>query len=448
MNKLSFPKGTLKFKRLNDQPKEIEKTEDWKFQIKEYMKRKKFVNIIEKAYPGQLPEDAPPRLPEELLTSLGKTEIRMRDMRNKFKNIPSFVTASDYEITFRHPKWSRFLGEIKVQSKRANIKDSLKLIADEFRKRKMNHRQIRQKEKIYKVESLKAELRYFVSGGCIYMPNVKEGVYAKFLKDQEKRIVFSPKIPKDKNNYIGVELEFMCDWNQDKLGLALFEAGVGKQVTLTVDGSLRCCNDRKPEDCPDHKNKYLHELCVLTKENEYKDIMKKVCDLLSKAGATVNKSCGMHVHLDMRNRDAEKAYQNLLSAQGILFKMNPKSRIEKYAKKVIERNFEVMKNKPDHGEYRYLGINPIAMHRHQTIETRIHSGTIDYTKITNWIAILVKIANHKERIIKNFVSLKLFCEEFNIDAKLKAYMLERIEKFKTKKDGVVQVEPEAERGVA
>lgn len=438
MDKLSFPKGSLKFNKLSNSNPNLEKTPDWKNYLTAYVLRKKYVDVMQKTYPGKK-EDCKD-IPKEVQQSFNVAIERLKDARKDFKNIPSFSTISNYEITFKHPKWYPIIGEIKVQSERMHVKDSLKRIAKEFKILKNKHRKLRTKSKTHKIASLRATINYDVSGGVIHMPTIKEGVYIKFLKEQEKQIVFSHKSPKDNSNYIGVELEFMCDAKQDKLGLMLFEAGVGKQVTLTEDGSLRCCDGREPGNCETHKDKHLHELNILVKEDNYKDILKKVCDVLHKVNAVVNKSCGMHVHLDMRTRDAEKAYQNLVSAQNILFAMNPKSRTEKYAKKISERNLDIAKNS---GE-RYYGINSLALSKHKTIEIRIHSGTIDYTKITNWISILVKVANHSERVVKNYVSLTSFASQFEIDESLIGYMKERITKFKSKDDTTI----EAERGVA
>lgn len=446
--KISFPKGSLSFKRLKPSGviTELEKTDQWRNEIAAHAIRKRYVNGLEKIFPGKIESKV---IPKDISNSFYDIISRLQAMRSRFKSIPEFSTTHNYEITFIHPKWSKVLKPIVVNSDKTNIKDSLKLIRERFREAKANHRIIRMRKKTVNIRSLNANISYNVSGGAIYMPEVREGVYVKFLKDQEKRIVFTPKSPKDGGNYVGVELEFLCDVDREKLGLILFDAGVGKQVTVKQDGSLRCCpeKDLHPSQCAKHKNLFEHELCVLLKEDNYKETMKKICDVLSKVNAIVNKSCGMHVHIDMRNRDAEKAYQNLVSSQGILFKMNPKSRSELYAKKAVSREFDDVRT-PRGGESRYIGINAQAMERHSTIEIRIHSGTIDYTKITNWIEILLMVSNHKERVINNYISYRKLCDDFGINETLQDYIEERIEKFKTKKELLGEVEPEAERGVA
>lgn len=51
MDKLSFPKGSLKFKKLTKTTPEIEKSQDWKNFLRNIVARKKFVDSIEESYP-------------------------------------------------------------------------------------------------------------------------------------------------------------------------------------------------------------------------------------------------------------------------------------------------------------------------------------------------------------------------------------------------------------
>lgn len=454
MNKFSFPKGSLKFKKLSENKvNEIEKTEKWKMNLKDYILRKKYVDLIEKTYPmindGEMRID----MPEEVCSGFKTSQSKLNKMREAMKNTKSFPSKVGYEVKFVHPKWSKVIGEIIMKSEGSSIKETLNKILVEFQKKKKAHRQFRFKAKKVKIESLKTDITYNVSGGVIYMPEVREGVYVKFLKEQEKRIVFSNKTPKElSQNYVGVEIEFLSNISPDELGLKLYQAGLGRFVTLKEDGSIKCSHGNYPSNCNEHKVKeYAHELCVIAKEGEYVDILKKACKVLEEVKATVNKSCGMHTHIDMRNRNPDMAYQNLISSQHILLKMNPASRTEKFAKKNNQRNFQeaTVRGGNTGGNYdeeRYYGINAKSFPKHQTIEIRFHAGTIDFTKITNWVAILLKIVNHSEAIVKSFISINTFCKQYDIEDSLKAYIDERIKKFAVK--GETEMIPEAETGAA
>jgi len=435
MDKLTFPKGSLKFKKLGDKKAQSLNTKEL---LMTYERRKKYNKLVRKEYGKDLIGIAP-----EAILSSAAVETEMRKARKILKDMPSSSAVSSYEIKFKHPKWFALVGEIVLTTDKKTVKDSLKQIAIEFKKRKDDIRKFRTFEKVTRIASVNTDLKYNKSGGIPYMPHLTQGIYIKFLKDQEKKIVFSQKVPKDNINQVGIELEFMCDWDREKLGFALYDIGVGKQVCLKTDGSIRCHHNNRHSDCNSCANKnFAHELCIMTKESEYKEVMKKICEVLSKSNATVNKSCGMHVHIDMRNRDSDKSYQNLVSAQGVFFKMNPKSRLEEYAKRSQERDFEIAKGTGD----RYRGINATAYNKHKTIEIRIHSGTIDYIKVTNWIELLLSVVNCEKKHVKNFISLKSFCETFSIPEALREYIKERIEKFKIK-DETLPI-PEAESGAA
>lgn len=438
MNRITFPKGSLSFKKLNDgvdpQPKCISKQ-----LVKDYIFRKKHLASMKEFYPIKTDfVETLNSLPSDLYDSYSKSWKIVQQVRKELKPTAQTSMSNTYEIKFKHPKWYPMIGEIVVVSDKENISSTLKKVLVDFQNKKKNYRIMRIKTRNHQINSLKSKLTYNISGGVIYMPNLvkKEiGVYMDFLKREERKIVFSDKLPKEETKYLGIELEFIAEASSNELGSLLYDAGLGRYVTLKDDASIKSDDGNDDFDEGFHS----HELCILVKENEYKDVLKKICGVLRDVNATVNKSCGMHVHLDMRKRNVEQAYQNLISSQGILLKMNPKSRTDKWAKKNPERDFEIAKNKSD----RYYGINPSAMHKHQTIEIRIHSGTVEYTKISNWIDILLQVANHSGRIVKSFISIRTFCEEFNMPANLIEYINVRVTKFKSDDHEV-----EAESGAA
>jgi len=453
MKQITFPKGSITIKKIPKDPKAkplpVLTSED--FQL--HKDRTKWTSIIGK----------------KSITMTPEIEKAFIELNNNVKKTRSIIKQSDnanefnYEVTFKHPKWyniklldGKVFGEIKIVSPRLNIKEAYEGIILRFKDRKKLAKEFKVKPSRYSgrmINSLQWKISYNKCAGVIHMPTLKNGVYLQFLKDQEKRIVFKDKTPTEQTtNYVGIELEFIASVNQEKLGYMLYDAGLGKYVKVTTDGSLRCTkhNAKHGEGrCDCGLTEYPHELCVIMKESERKEIMKKICEILSKVDARINKSCGVHVHLDMRNRNPEKCYQNLISAQHILYKMNPKSRSEIYARKVQDRDFDKVRNTPNTGlEHRYLGINPIAYNKLKTIEVRIHSGTIEFKKIDNWINILINVVNCSERLMKGFMSLKNFCDAFDIHNDLKEYMKERIDKFNPKDDvdGLTNIEPES--GVA
>lgn len=141
---------------------------------------------------------------------------------------------------------------------------------------------------------------------------------------------------------------------------------------------------------------------VLTYCSGNEKIVRDVCGFL-KTKAYVNKTCGAQVHFDMRhvNRDTVVLYgAKLAICIDALKQLVPHWR---------RSNYYCSGSMTKMGRYdnRYRFINLHAYEDHKTIEVRGHSGTLDGTKILNWIAICegimfsdkqIKAKNAKELI--------------------------------------------------
>src|SRR5574343_176500 len=152
-------------------------------------------------------------------------------------------------------------------------------------------------------------------------------------------------------------------------------------------------------------------------------------DCKSKVGAR----CGFHVHLDMRSRDKHHVFHNLSKAQHILYAMNPRSRLDgtnakgkkdtNWSKKINHSDFdEAMAYLGGSSESRYHGINLLALNKHQTIEVRIHSGTTNEEKVSNWVRILTTIANMSTRVETEAHKAETFCEYYGLDESMCTYI--------------------------
>ena len=131
-------------------------------------------------------------------------------------------------------------------------------------------------------------------------------------------------------------------------------------------------------------------------------------------GAIVNRSCGLHVHFNSLEFNARQVAMIALvykKFEEMLKGMMPKSRQNsnwcrdmsldysellsiREEQDLIDRYYEMMGSYPNTDKYndaRYCGINIHSRYFHGTIEFRLHSGTINREKITNWIKILNKI---------------------------------------------------------
>lgn len=177
-------------------------------------------------------------------------------------------------------------------------------------------------------------------------------------------------------NYIGIEVE--CFYNNDAAFRRMAaKLKLGRIVNAKDDGSIRGYpSGYEPA-----------EFVLLTEESKLEANVRALSATLEAAGALVNKSCGLHVHIDMRHRDAAECYRKLYAALPLLYAMVPKSRAENdFCKPNRDANYI---NVPG----RYWGINPNSLGKHNTLEVRLHSGTTQAYKIIYFVQLLLAIVN-------------------------------------------------------
>lgn len=236
------------------------------------------------------------------------------------------------------------------------------------------------------------------------------------IESRRARLVFLSKSPKTEERHISVEIEFGCKKDRSQLGIALLSAGVADYVELKSDGSVK---DLGP-------GYYPHEIAVCVPVSKRNEIISSVLKVLNESGAKVNKTCGLHVHLDMRGYDHTKAFSNLVSAQTILYQMIPASRRDNtYCKKTVNKSFAYHRNSSN----RYQGINPCSFRKYRTIEVRLHSGTTDFTKITNFMDILSAVAYNETKIMRASSTVAGFVKQHKLSEQIKQYIDSRIRLF-------------------
>lgn len=244
---------------------------------------------------------------------------------------------------------------------------------------------------------------------------------SKSQNDKIKKIEVDKK-PLSTSRHVGVEIEFVSRLSSEDIKIMIAAAELEEHVTLKEDSSL--------EDHGDFC--HTHEICILGTEKTISKLIKKVCGILSE-NSQVNDSCGLHVHLDMRNRNIDKAYANLYASQPLLYSMCPGERYESefcYPDKQYVRFSKADSEKFE----RYRGINRASIKKHGTLEVRIHSGTINFDKINNWVKLLIKVADspvknlNKVEPIMEYKELK---KKFKLRGKLEQYVITRIYKFKS-----------------
>jgi hypothetical protein len=172
--------------------------------------------------------------------------------------------------------------------------------------------------------------------------------------------------------------------------------------------------------------------------------MKKVCNILNQSGAKVNSSCGTHVHIDAQGINLaswKRIYINYARLEKVIDDFMPKSRKGNnnfYSKGYSTiTNFEAkissarsLKDIDTFFGSRYFKINPKSYARHNTIEFRQHSGTIEFGKINIWVRFLGNLITFSEENFVTNASLEGM-SEFN-SQEIITYLTHRTNKLKTR----------------
>lgn len=208
---------------------------------------------------------------------------------------------------------------------------------------------------------------------------------------------------------VGVELECV-NVNRDAVRLACAARGIATRddyhnynhcdsadtYKLMSDSSLHGDGDDVYDTC-EIVTPVLNDLSSL----------KTVCEVLNAAGCKVNKSCGLHVHFGA-SRFTDAQWRRIVCNYGrierIIDGFMPVSRRgnnSQWCDSIVEQALRVEARPGITRESikyeiggRYHKVNLEAYSRHQTIEFRQHSGTINFEKIENWVNFLAGLLSY------------------------------------------------------
>lgn len=139
--------------------------------------------------------------------------------------------------------------------------------------------------------------------------------------------------------------------------------------------------------------------------------IEKVCQVLKRLNAYINKSCGLHVHFDAQNFDLRQwknIYKNYAGFENQIDELMPQSRrgnTNYYCRSLnsirnLNAKIDLAQNlraiSDIFSNNRYFKINPTSYSRHNTIEFRQHSGSIEFSKISNWIVFLHNLVDYSK----------------------------------------------------
>ena len=156
--------------------------------------------------------------------------------------------------------------------------------------------------------------------------------------------------------------------------------------------------------------------------------IENLCKILNKKKYFVDRSCGLHIHLEVQKKVEylKKLYLFYEKFEPIIFKMVPKSRqstgycmkfnkvyhhdgqivfgidsLPKFKSMIYETKSQARiksRTSSKWGSKRYCWTNFHSIFYRKTLEIRNHSGTISAKKINNWIRLHLDILNYLNKV--------------------------------------------------
>ena len=236
------------------------------------------------------------------------------------------------------------------------------------------------------------------------------------------------KFPKTDEKHVGIEIECYSPMGRYAVSQVFTRFKLEKYVQLSNDGSIEAPDTIDPDWEPiededgyvvneddKYMSQYTYEIKVLAKQSELRQVLIKVGAALKEIQAGANESCGLHVHLDMRNRPLESSIKRLLNMQTLMLKSVPSHRRgNTYCKPVTSLDKSDLLSIG-----KYHTIHTEIFNDLRTVEIRVHEGTVDVSKIFNWCTFLIKTVDGKfaERPLRTPNKLPI---------RVKKYITERI----------------------
>lgn len=163
---------------------------------------------------------------------------------------------------------------------------------------------------------------------------------------------------------ISVELEGFTKHTFEQI-----ETAIPYFTRVVSDGSIR----------PNNTNENAAEIKALFPRGTLEPRLYQLTKTLRALDMKCNRTCGLHVHFDMRTRtetEVLKIAKRTDKWLNALQELVPASRrAQHYCKFGISAS----------GNDRYRAVNFAAFFKYKTLEIRLHSATFDYAKILSWI---------------------------------------------------------------
>jgi hypothetical protein len=223
-----------------------------------------------------------------------------------------------------------------------------------------------------------------------------------YREDFDRDMTCAPKVPTaDLGAWVGVEIEcVIADGQINDVAEALVDDLI-QGCEAKEDGSIDYNYDNGEAEL---------ELAVLTRIDDFDNLKRAIKMINKKFYGKVNSSCGLHVHLDVRDLDTaakSKAKDNFRKALPVLSKLVAPSRLKnQYCRLQVGTGYSAVNGETQFG----------------TFEVRLHQGSLNFKKITNWVKLNHAILR-AERVDGS--SLLALANSIKLDGALLDYFTER-----------------------
>lgn len=193
----------------------------------------------------------------------------------------------------------------------------------------------------------------------------------------------------------GVEIEFCYSGRYDVLLAKLREAGLSANIEWDND-HVSYSSWKIVEDCSVSNGAEL--VSPILRGEDGLEQIKKATKVLREAGCTVDRTCGLHVHVNAVEctvKQLVNVLRRYAANEHTIDTYMPRSRRENrnsFCYTLRNMNFDRLETFEDMNRVgnnmrngRFHKVNVSSFVRQGTIEFRHHSGTLNATKINNWV---------------------------------------------------------------
>lgn len=298
-----------------------------------------------------------------------------------------------------------------------------------------NNTKTRKAQLLFEQGFTRTEVSRMLSIGYGFAQNIYAAQYPDRIRTRTRRMRYRPN---RFNRKFGIEIE-LYGVNKTALNAEINRLGVTcdiERYNHTTRGHWKIVTDASISGT---RGDACEIVSPILKGADGLEQLMKVCQALKTCRALINKSCGLHVHFDANNfqlKTWKNIYKNYINFEATIDSMMPNSRRgnnNRYCKSLLNslntksnafskidaaRNIEGIA-KAVTNRSRYAKVNAESYFRHGSIEFRQHSGTIEYTKMENWILFLHQLCDYSEQgfvsTTNSFDEMKRFMKDENHD---------------------------------